>query len=150
MGGVLGDLYGIRRPFEVAFFLYVVSTIYGAIFMPSEITSSGKAGTAPKKGGLAAFFAPIRVIVPHKYRLPSGKVITNYGLIFLAAGLFLGVVSKTQCCYATSPQLVLKKETKTATTSLPLDIARHYYSYTARPLSTGARPKMAISCSETR
>lgn len=144
VGGVLGDLYGIRRPFEVAFFLYVVSTIYGAIFMPTEITNSDKAGTTTQKGGIAAFFAPIRVIVPHKYRLPSGKVITNYGLIFLAAGLFLGVVSKTQCCHTQKSWLALKGETKTITPSLPLAIARHYCSCTARPLSTGARSTMAI------
>lgn len=94
MGGVLGDVYGIRRPFEVAFFLYVVSTIYGAIFMPSEVAKSDTSETSkPKKVGLAAFFAPLRVIVPHKYRLESGMIITNYGLIFLATGLFLGVVS---------------------------------------------------------
>ncbi|KAH7030788.1 major facilitator superfamily domain-containing protein [Microdochium trichocladiopsis] len=98
LGGVLGDLYGIRRPFEVAFFLYVISTIYGAIFMPTEIAKSKKNGTtAPKKVGIAAFFAPLRVIVPHKYRLASGKVITNYGLIFLATGLFLGVFASGYC-----------------------------------------------------
>ncbi|KAI0536453.1 hypothetical protein GGR58DRAFT_514583 [Xylaria digitata] len=37
------------------------------------------------------FFAPLKVIVPHKYRLESGNVVKNYGLIFLALGIFLGV-----------------------------------------------------------
>jgi len=98
LGGVLGDMYGIRRPFEVAFFLYVISTIYGAIFMPSEVAKPNTSQTSkPKKVGIAAFFAPLRVIVPHKYRLESGKIITNYGLIFLATGLFLGVFASGYC-----------------------------------------------------
>ncbi|KAL7623530.1 hypothetical protein AAE478_007213 [Parahypoxylon ruwenzoriense] len=90
LGGVLGDVYNIRRPFEVAFFLYVASTIYGALFMP---TKTGNEATNQKQSnrGISAFFAPVKIIVPHKYRLESGKVIKNYSLIFLALGIFLGV-----------------------------------------------------------
>lgn len=110
MGGVLGDVYGIRRPFgkcihcqfwtcstntsssvEVAFFLYIASSIYGALFLP-EASADGE--TLKKNiRGVGDFFAPLKVIVPHQYRLEDGKVITNYGLIFLALGIFLGVVS---------------------------------------------------------
>ncbi|KAI1372564.1 hypothetical protein F4677DRAFT_248098 [Hypoxylon crocopeplum] len=90
LGGVLGDVYNIRRPFEVAFFLYVATTIYGALFMP---TKAGNENTTKKQGarGISGFFAPLKIIVPHKYRLESGKVIKNYSLIFLALGIFLGV-----------------------------------------------------------
>ncbi|RWA07362.1 hypothetical protein EKO27_g7746 [Xylaria grammica] len=90
LGGVLGDLYGIRRPFEVAFFLYVVSTLYGALFLPTK-TSTEASDQKHSSRGLSGFFAPLKVIVPHKYRLESGNIITNYGLIFLALGIFLGV-----------------------------------------------------------
>ncbi|KAI5920954.1 major facilitator superfamily domain-containing protein [Camillea tinctor] len=90
LGGVLGDVYNIRRPFETAFFLYIVSTVYGALFMP---TGSGSEVSGQKQGGrgISAFFAPIKVIVPHRYRLESGKIIKNYGLVLLAIGIFLGV-----------------------------------------------------------
>ncbi|KAI1136241.1 hypothetical protein F5Y05DRAFT_392068 [Hypoxylon sp. FL0543] len=90
LGGVLGDVYNIRRPFETAFFLYVASTLYGAFFLP---TGSGEQPQAQKQGarGISAFFAPIKIIAPHRYRLESGKVIKNHGLIFLALGIFLGV-----------------------------------------------------------
>ncbi|KAI1398280.1 hypothetical protein F4819DRAFT_468928 [Hypoxylon fuscum] len=90
LGGVLGDVYNIRRPFEVAFFLYVASTIYGALFMP---TGEGNDTNNPKKGGrgISGFFAPLKIIVPHRYRLASGKVIKNHSLIFLALGILLGV-----------------------------------------------------------
>ncbi|KAI1421160.1 major facilitator superfamily transporter [Xylaria sp. FL1777] len=90
LGGVLGDLYGIRRPFEVAFFLYVVSTLYGALLLPTK-TSTDETNQKQPSRGLNGFFAPLKVIVPHKYCLGSGKVIKNYGLIFLALGIFLGV-----------------------------------------------------------
>ncbi|KAI1336474.1 hypothetical protein F5Y15DRAFT_393843 [Xylariaceae sp. FL0016] len=91
LGGVLGDVYNIRRPFEVAFFLYVASTIYGALFMPTGVANSNHQQNKKASQGLSAFFAPIKIIVPHKYRLESGKVIRNWGLIFLAMGIFLGV-----------------------------------------------------------
>ncbi|KAI0880639.1 uncharacterized protein GGS22DRAFT_174411 [Annulohypoxylon maeteangense] len=87
LGGVLGDVYNIRRPFETAFFLYVGCTLYGALFLPN-----GKVHNQKQNGrGISAFFAPMKIIVPHKYRLESGKIIQNYSLIFLALGIFLGV-----------------------------------------------------------
>lgn len=93
MGGILGDVYNIRRPFEVAFFLYVVSTIYGALFLPESMQGDvGNQKQAAK--GINAFFAPLKIIRPHRYRLESGKIIKNYGLVFLALGIFLGVVSR--------------------------------------------------------
>ncbi|KAI0407570.1 major facilitator superfamily transporter [Xylaria palmicola] len=90
LGGVLGDVYGIRRPFEVAFFLYVISTLYGAFSLPGKASAATSDQKQPGHG-LNAFFAPLKVIVPHRYRLESGAVIKNYGLIFLALGIFLGV-----------------------------------------------------------
>ncbi|KAJ8124075.1 hypothetical protein O1611_g9446 [Lasiodiplodia mahajangana] len=92
LGGVLGNIYGIRRPFEVAFFLYGVSTLYGALFMPDRAPTE-RSDQKQSNRGLDGFFAPLKVIVPHKYRLESGIVIKNYGLIFLALGIFLGVLA---------------------------------------------------------
>ncbi|KAI2464208.1 major facilitator superfamily domain-containing protein [Annulohypoxylon bovei var. microspora] len=90
LGGVLGDVYNIRRPFETAFFLYVVCTIYGAIFLPSGPKNKSQ-NQKQSSRGISAFFAPLKIIVPHNYRLETGKVIKNYSLIFLALGIFLGV-----------------------------------------------------------
>jgi hypothetical protein len=92
VGGVLGDVYGIRRPFEVAFFLYITSSIYGALFMPGKPLADDKQA-AQKNRGVGGFFAPLKVIVPQKYVLEGGRAVTNYGLIFLALGIFVGVVS---------------------------------------------------------
>ncbi|KAH9885658.1 major facilitator superfamily domain-containing protein [Xylariomycetidae sp. FL2044] len=89
LGGVLGDIR-IRLPFETAFFLYIASTIYGALFLPTKVgDQSVQKGQGAK--GFSAFFAPIKIIVPQRYRLESGQIVKNYGLIFLALGIFLGV-----------------------------------------------------------
>ncbi|KAK6951232.1 hypothetical protein Daesc_007763 [Daldinia eschscholtzii] len=92
VGGVLGDIYNIRRPFETAFFLYVVSSLYGALFLPTG-ASDESASKKQNSRGISAFFAPIKMIKPHSYCLESGKIIKNYSLIFLALGIFLGVFS---------------------------------------------------------
>ncbi|KAI2640211.1 major facilitator superfamily transporter [Xylaria nigripes] len=92
LGGVLGDVYGIRRPFEIAFFLFIFSTLFAIFFMPTNISSETSDGKQLGPG-LDGFFAPLKVIVPRLYRLDSGKIIENYGLIFLASGIFLGVLA---------------------------------------------------------
>ncbi|KAI1170976.1 major facilitator superfamily transporter [Nemania sp. FL0916] len=90
LGGVLANNYGVRRPFETAFFLYIASTLYGAFFLPTK-PSTETQGQKQSGRGPGGFFAPLKVIVPHKYRLASGQVVKNYGLIYLALGIFLGV-----------------------------------------------------------
>ncbi|ORY54939.1 uncharacterized protein BCR38DRAFT_508754 [Pseudomassariella vexata] len=80
LGGVLGDVYGIRRP----------SSVYGALFLPEKPAENAEENKRAVRG-IDAFFAPIKVIVPHKYRLENGGVIKNYGMIFLALGIFLSV-----------------------------------------------------------
>lgn len=92
MGGILGDMYGISRPFETAFFLYIASSIYGALLMPTAPSNKSKEPRRTSRG-LGGFFAPLKVIVPQKYILTNGKIVNNYGLVFLALGIFLGVVS---------------------------------------------------------
>ncbi|KAI8964325.1 MFS general substrate transporter [Daldinia sp. FL1419] len=92
LGGVLGDIYNIRRPFETAFFLYVVSSLYGALFLPNG-SSNELDSKKQNSRGISAFFAPLRMITPHSYRLESGKVVKSYSLIFLALGIFFGVFS---------------------------------------------------------
>lgn len=94
LGGVIGDVYNIRRPFEVAFFCFIACSTYGAIFIPRSTSgAAGDSQDACKAKAKADFFAPLKIIVPHQYRLTSGRIVTNYGLIFLSAGIFLGVLA---------------------------------------------------------
>ncbi|KAL2882669.1 hypothetical protein SGCOL_001876 [Colletotrichum sp. CLE4] len=90
LGGVLGDVFGITSPFIAAIGCFASATIYGAIFWPAspEKTDEMDGKTTP---GASGFLAPIKVLMPSKYRLESGKIVKNYGLVFLALGIFFGV-----------------------------------------------------------
>ena len=132
MGGVLGDIH-IRRPFEVAFFLYIVSTVYGALFVPTSTQGDVDAQKHPASG-FAAFFAPLKIIRPHRYRLTSGQVVKNYGLVFLALGIFLGVVSYLFLLAR------IKQILTSLSSSLP-DTPLSYYRCTPPRNSTSGRRK---------
>lgn len=92
VGGILGDVFGIVSPFVSAVGCFAIATAYGAIFWPAPPEQSDEAAgkTTP---GASGFLAPIKVLMPQKYRLDTGKVVRNYGLVFLALGIFFGVVS---------------------------------------------------------
>ncbi|KAJ0161130.1 hypothetical protein CTA2_6717 [Colletotrichum tanaceti] len=90
VGGVLGDVLGISSPFITAVGCFAVTTIYGAILWPASpgLSDETASKTTP---GASGFLAPIKILMPQKYRLESGKVVKNYGLVFLALGIFFGV-----------------------------------------------------------
>lgn len=48
--------------------------------------------TDKSKEKQAGFLAPLRILVPQRLRLASGKMTKHYGVVFLCAGIFLGVV----------------------------------------------------------
>lgn len=97
-GGMIGDAWGIRRPFEVAFVAFLVSTAYVQLALPyvspESMAGGGKKAGGPKAEGVAAgFFAPLRVLAPQRVRLRSGKVIKHLGVLVLCTGVFLGVLA---------------------------------------------------------
>lgn len=95
-GGMIGDRWGIRRPFEVAFGAFLVSTVYVQVALPyvsPESMSGGKKAGGQKAKGIAGFFAPLKVLAPQKVRLRSGKVIKHLGVLILCTGVFLGVLA---------------------------------------------------------
>lgn len=89
---MIGDTWGIRRPFEVAFCSFLLSTLYVRSAIPYIAASALSSGSKSTKG-IAELFAPLRVLAPQKVRLVNGKVKKHYGVLFLCAGVFLGVVS---------------------------------------------------------
>ncbi|KAL1901006.1 hypothetical protein Sste5346_002070 [Sporothrix stenoceras] len=95
LGGIVGDTYGIVRPFQTAFFLFIFSSFFARYAMPyisPESLSNPNAKTA-RKGGLAGFFEPLKVLLPQKIRLHSGRIANHYGVFFLCCGVFLGVLA---------------------------------------------------------
>lgn len=92
-GGMIGDAWGIRRPFEVAFYSFLFSTLYVRIAMPHIAAESLSSGSKPHSKGPSELFAPLRVLAPQKLLLANGVVRRHYGVLFLCGGVFLGVVS---------------------------------------------------------
>ncbi len=93
---MIGDTWGIRRPFDVAFYSFLISTLYVRLampYIPPEVPSGSDSKQQSK--GLAEFFAPLRVLIPQRLVLESGRSKKHYGVMFLCTGVFLGVVSST-------------------------------------------------------
>lgn len=88
----MGDAFGIWTPYVGAIVLYLVAvpTVrFGLPYFSPEVMSDKKAA----QRGLAAFFAPLKILAPQKLRLPSGLTKKHHGVKILCAGIFLGVVS---------------------------------------------------------
>lgn len=94
LGGMVGDAFGIRMPFQVAFFLFMFATLYAGTVLPyisPESLSDGKQDSKSK--GIKGFLAPLRILAPQRIRLLDGRVVKHYGVFFLCCGLFLGVLA---------------------------------------------------------
>ncbi|TVY82945.1 hypothetical protein LSUE1_G003144 [Lachnellula suecica] len=93
LGGVSGDWFGIRRPFEVAFFLMIVATLYSLVFLPYISPSKIEKTEKGQKKSLASIFGPAKLFVPTKIRLENRRVTTYCGVFLLGAGVFWGVLA---------------------------------------------------------
>lgn len=92
VGGMLGDSFGIRRPFETACVFFLISTVYvhfAIPYLPPATDAERK--KAPK--GIIGFFAPLKVMTPQKIRLSNGQLKNHYGVFFLCCGVFMGVLA---------------------------------------------------------
>lgn len=94
LGGMVGDAFGARMPFQVAFFLFLISSCYAAFVLPyisPESLTDGKKDANSK--GVSGFLAPLKVMFPQGIRLANGRVTKHYGVLFLSCGIFLGVLA---------------------------------------------------------
>ncbi|KAK4167477.1 6-hydroxy-D-nicotine oxidase [Cladorrhinum sp. PSN259] len=92
-GGIIGDTWGIRRPFEVACCSFLVATLYAAVAVPYISPESLADGKKNQGKGFSQLFAPLRVLIPQRVLLESGAIKKHYGVLFLCSGVFLGVVA---------------------------------------------------------
>ncbi|KAK4221981.1 6-hydroxy-D-nicotine oxidase [Podospora fimiseda] len=92
-GGIIGDTWGIRRPFEVAFCSFILSTIYAAISVPYISPETLYDGKKDQTKGFLQLFAPLKVLVPQRILLQNGAIKMHYGVLLLCSGVFLGVVA---------------------------------------------------------
>lgn len=90
-GGVSGDYFGIRKPFEIAFFLMIGATFYSLLFLPYIAPLKGE--KMEQKKSLASIFGAGKLFVPTKIRLANGKTKRYWGVFLLGAGVFWGVLA---------------------------------------------------------
>jgi len=93
---MIGDTWGIRRPFQVAFCSFLISALYVRVALPYIASESMSDGKKPAVKGFGAFLAPLKVLVPQRLALVGGRVTKHYGVLFLCCGVFLGVVSESK------------------------------------------------------
>lgn len=94
LGGTMASSFGMRRPWEIAFFLMIFSTVYTLLFLPYVAPHRTAASSkTPKPRGLAAFFGPARLFMPQKFQLPNGRIQNHWGVFLLGAGVFWGVLA---------------------------------------------------------
>lgn len=91
IGGVLSDTFDIVTPFRVAAVCFLLSTLY--VFLALPHVPLNKALEAKAAKSLSTFFDPLKMFVPRKWRLPSGKIQTEYGILFVGVGVFLGILA---------------------------------------------------------
>ncbi|KAJ2970752.1 hypothetical protein NUW58_g9600 [Xylaria curta] len=94
VGGVVAEQFGIKTPFELAAVSFLVSTAYVLSFVPYiDPKSLSSDNNAPKAKGVLGFLGPLKVLGPQKIRLVDGRVVKHYGILFLAFGIFAGVLA---------------------------------------------------------
>jgi len=91
-GGMIGDTFGIRRPFEVACCSFLVAAAYVRVGLPRIAPESMSDGKKPAVKGIGAFVAPLKLLKPQLIALRDGRTVKHRGVLFLCSGVFLGVV----------------------------------------------------------
>lgn len=94
VGGVLAERVGIETPFEVAAVSFLVSTTYVLSFIPYIDPKDLSSGDNPHKAkGFFGFLSPLKVLGPQEVRLLDGRLKKHFGVLFLALGIFTGVLA---------------------------------------------------------
>jgi MFS family permease len=91
IGGIISDMFGINSPFRVTLILFLSSCLYVLLAIPRIPPTKGVAAQA--SNGLAQFFGPLKIFTPQRWVLSGGRIETQYGMILLATGVFLGILA---------------------------------------------------------
>lgn len=93
LGGMVGDMFGIRMPFQVAFVLFLCATLYSRTVIPYIDPASLSDGKKTKAKGVKGFLAPLKILAPQRIRFMDGHVANHFGVFFLCCGIFLAVLA---------------------------------------------------------
>lgn len=93
VGGLTGDIFGIVSPYQIAFLLMLVSTIYSTVFLPyTPPTVTINATTEKTHRSIGDFAGPLKMFLPEVYVKSNGASSKYFGRLFLGLGVFMGVV----------------------------------------------------------
>lgn len=94
-GGLLADYWGIHSPFRLTLLLFLLSSIYVAVFLPHIPPASAASKTETKKstGLIRQFFSPLTVFSPRNFVTSEGHTRREYGALLLAVGVYLGILA---------------------------------------------------------
>ncbi|KAI1341143.1 major facilitator superfamily transporter [Xylariaceae sp. FL0016] len=96
LGGILAERFGNKTPFAVAAVAFTLCCAYCVLCVPyvdPKTLSAGDEDKGPQAKGLGALLGPLRILGPRRMRLGDGRVVKHYGLLFLALGIFMGVLA---------------------------------------------------------
>lgn len=93
LGGMVGDAFGIRMPFQVACVLFLFATLYSRVVIPYISPESLSDGKKSKAKGIRGFLAPLKILAPQRVRFMDGRVANHFGVFFLCCGIFLAVLA---------------------------------------------------------
>jgi hypothetical protein len=93
LGGMVGDAFGIRMPFQVAFVLFLFATLYSRTVIPYIDPASLSDGKKTRAKGIKGFLAPLKILAPQRIRFMDGRVANHFGVFFLCCGIFLAVLA---------------------------------------------------------
>jgi hypothetical protein len=94
LGGVVGETWGIQKPFEIAALLFVVSSIFAAVFIPYIDPVSISKEAPSRNGGIwHRTLGGLKVLTPKTTISSTGIRRKEFGITFLALGVFLGVLA---------------------------------------------------------
>ncbi|KAF2667416.1 MFS general substrate transporter [Microthyrium microscopicum] len=93
-GGLIADRFGIIWPFRVTLSLFLLSTLYAIIFLPTiPASEEASARKSQPSAGISRFFGPLKLLAPQKWILRDGRIQTEYGALILGIGVFAGVLA---------------------------------------------------------
>jgi MFS family permease len=92
LGGLISDGAGLKIPFYVAFVMFLVSCLYILIFLPS-VEAEASAQDQNNVKSVSSFLAPLKLYIPSKWVTPDGRRHTEFGVLLLGLGAFLGVLA---------------------------------------------------------
>lgn len=91
-GGLLGDAFGIIAPFRITLILFLLSSIYVLLALPS-IPPEKDIVALQESTGFKRFIGPLHIFAPQKWILQDGRTSTQFGTLTLGTGVFLAILA---------------------------------------------------------